>query len=38
MAGIGMRAAAMKAAMLQSEVVSTVIPDLRSTSPTWSCK
>ena len=38
MAGMGMMAAAAKAAMLQTEVVITDTPHLRMTLPTWSCK
>jgi hypothetical protein len=37
MAGMGMSEAAMKAARLQTVVVTTETPDLRITSPTWSC-
>ena len=36
MAGTGMREAAMNAARLQSDVVTTDTPAFRITSPTWS--
>ena len=37
-AGMGMRAAERKAAILHTAVVVTDTPALRRTSPTWSCK